>query len=124
MQTEEFSTLRTELLITQQQNTCIKCDVSSLRRSLRLAKRVVAVTGGQLRNANIKIDDLNWQLEGTYSLSHPSPSSPPSLLLPQYLNPIPYDIIVNKVQINILNICHAFDNTNYLLPIILQFTPI
>ena len=76
MSTEEFNTLRTEILITQQQNTCIKYDISSLRQSLRLVKRVVAVTEDQLRNANLKIDDLNWQLEGTYSPPPPSQHVP------------------------------------------------
>jgi len=99
MLTEEFNTLRTELLITQQQNTCFNCDICSVRRSLRLSKRIVAVTGRQLRNANIKIDYLNWQLEGTYTP------------LPQCFNPITNDdIIINTVEINILNIRCALDS--------------
>ena len=94
----DYTELNTPQERSQQQNTCINCDVSSLRRSLRLAKRIAAVSERELRNANLKIDDLNSQLEDTITPS------------PHYFNPIPYYIIVNTVEINILNIRRALDS--------------
>ena len=55
-------------------------------------------TEGQLREANLKIDDLNWQIEGTYY--------PP----PTHLNPIPYHVIASEVENNILTIRCSLDS--------------
>lgn len=60
MLTEDVNTPRTDLLITQQQNTGISGEeLASLRRILRLAKRIIGVTERKLHSATLKVDDLN-----------------------------------------------------------------
>lgn len=58
MLTEDVNTPRTDLLITQQQNTGISGEeLASLRRILRLAKRIIGVTERKLHIATLKVDD-------------------------------------------------------------------
>ena len=98
MSKEEYDFVRIELLITQQQNIGITGELESTKRSLRAAQRIIRKTEEQLREANLKIDDLNWEIEGTYSPT------------PKYLNPIPFNIIVGEVDYNIVAIRRSLNS--------------
>ena len=98
MSKEEYNFVRTELLISQQKNTYIHGELNSLRRNLCADKHIIQKMEGQLHEAKLKIDDLNWQIEGIYS--------PP----PTYINPIPYHIIVREVEKNIVTIRCSLDS--------------
>lgn len=98
MSKEEYDLVCTELLVTQQQKVCITGVLESTERTLCAARRLIRKQEEQLREANLRIDDLNWQIEGTY---HPTP---------KYLNPIPFNIIVGDVERSIVAICRTLNN--------------
>ena len=98
MSKEEYDFVRTEILVTQQQKVCITGVLESIERTLRAARRIIRKTEEQWLETNLRIDDLNWQIEGTY---HPTP---------KYLNPIPFNIIVGDLERNIVAIRRSLDN--------------
>ena len=97
MSKEEYDLVRTELLVTQQ-NFGNSGELESAKRDLRAARRIIRRTEEQLREANLKIDDLNWEIEGTY---HPTP---------KHLNPVPFNIIVGDIEKNIVSIRRSLNN--------------